>query len=651
MCADATAGPCLLATVLLKGRPLVSRPRPLRSAAVLAAVGLLVPAAALSPAALAAPSGPAGITTSVDTQPFTNKPAAEAAAEYLVENLEGGEHIGENAGITSDVAFALISTYGPEADVVTPVVDWLEEAAAEYTAGGPIQAAKLLLVAEAAGRDGSDFGGVDLPQVIADGMQENGQYGGFGYAFGQGMAIAALIRAGEPVPEIAYAHLLTYQDPETGAFGYGSGTDFTPDTDASALALLGLVALSTEGPGATEPTLAVRDWLGGVQTDEGYWESYSPVNSTGYVATALDHLGQEDDLATSWMLSQQLTDGGLPNVLDGDTSDVLATAQGALVFGGESLLSVGVDGIDRVRVGEGTQALRVAGSDRYDTAVRISWQFDPGVDAVYVARGDSFPDAIAAAAIAGAQGAPLLFTQPGNLPAATGAELTRLAPDDVHVLGGTAAVSEAVVADISTAAGVEATRVDGDNRYETAATLAGAPGVDAATVYVATGQDYPDALAAAASAGTTSSPVLLVQQGRVPAVTAETLLGLEPEQIVLLGGDSAVSQEVEAQLAEVAEVTRVEGENRYDTARLLAGENGLEEVTVASGETWPDALAASAAAAHGGTPLLLVKSDALPRATETSLLATQPAYAVVVGGVEAIEDSVLTDIESVPTLD
>lgn len=622
----------------------MSRPRTLRTAALLAAVGLLAPTAALSPAvASPAPATSPGAVPASFGQPYSDLVAAEAAAQYLIDLLDDGERVGDNAGFTADVAFALISIHGPQAATVTPVVDWLETAAAEYATDNPVGAAKLLLVAAAAGRDGSDFGGVDLPQVIADGMSEDGQYGSFGYAFGQALVITALVRAGEPVPDVAVENMLTYQG-ENGAFGYYQGEEFVTDTDASGLALVSLAAL--QDPEARGPLLDVRDWLLEVQTDEGYWEGFSPVNSTGYVSSALDVVGVDDRAATEWMVGQQLPDGGLPNVLDGQTSNLLATAQGALVLGGDSFLSVGVDGIDRVRVEDGTTTLRYDGGDRYETAVRVSWQFDPGVDAVYVARGDSFPDAIAAAAVAGAQGVPLLFTRTDRLPATTVAELGRLAPGEVRVLGGDSAVQDGVVAAAAQAAGADAVRVEGGDRYETAAALAGTPGLDADTVYVATGVDYPDALAAAAVAGAESAPVLLVKTDHVPSATAARLADLAPEEIVLLGGQTAVTPRVEGLLAAVAPVERVEGEDRYDTARLLAGEDAVAEVTVTSGQDWPDALAGSSGAAFAGTPLLLVKSDALPSATADAILALDPGYALVVGGQTAIQQGVLDAIEA-----
>jgi spore germination protein YaaH len=97
---------------------------------------------------------------------------------------------------------------------------------------------------------------------------------------------------------------------------------------------------------------------------------------------------------------------------------------------------------------------RIAGGDRYSTAAYISAStFAPGAPVVYVATGLNFPDALAGAAVAGSQGAPILLVAPGSIPAVTAAELARLQPGRIVVLGGTGVVSEAVAAAARVAAG------------------------------------------------------------------------------------------------------------------------------------------------------------------------------------------------------
>ncbi len=90
---------------------------------------------------------------------------------------------------------------------------------------------------------------------------------------------------------------------------------------------------------------------------------------------------------------------------------------------------------------------RLAGADRYSTAAAISAaSFAQYVPVVYIATGTNFPDALAGAPVAGAVGGPLLLVTRDTIPAATAAELTRLAPASIVVLGSTGVVSDAVAA-------------------------------------------------------------------------------------------------------------------------------------------------------------------------------------------------------------
>ena len=90
--------------------------------------------------------------------------------------------------------------------------------------------------------------------------------------------------------------------------------------------------------------------------------------------------------------------------------------------------------------------------DRYATAASVSAAtFDPGVPVVYIASGLNFPDALAGAAAGGYLGGPVLLVN-STIPAVTAAELTRLQPVRIVVLGGTRSVSEAILAALTEAA-------------------------------------------------------------------------------------------------------------------------------------------------------------------------------------------------------
>lgn len=289
---------------------------------------------------------------------------------------------------------------------------------------------------------------------------------------------------------------------------------------------------------------------------------------------------------------------------------------------------------------------RMAGADRYATAAAISRStFGAGVDIAFVATGANYPDALAGGAAAAANDAPILLTQRAALPAATAAELTRLKPGRIVVLGGTAAVSGTVMTQLDRYTGGSVTRLAGADRYATAAATSAATfarGV--AIAYVATGANYPDALASIPLAARTTSPLLLTKPTSAPAATTRELERLAPGRIVVLGGRAAVSDGVLTQLRAytAGSVTRIAGVDRYGTAAAIAGAfaTGRPSTYLATGTTYPDALAGGPAAAMLDVPLLLVAPDRLPAPTAAQLDRIRPARLVVLGGIAAIRDEV-----------
>ena len=282
---------------------------------------------------------------------------------------------------------------------------------------------------------------------------------------------------------------------------------------------------------------------------------------------------------------------------------------------------------------------RLFGTDRYGTAAAISGTFEPGVPVTFVATGQNYPDALTGSALAGSLEAPVVLVRPDHLPAVTAAELERLEPQSVVILGGSAAVSDAVANQIAALTGVSVDRWAGVNRYATAAAVAGQ--FDSAdVVYVATGLNYPDALAASATAGAQDSPVLLVKPGSVPRVTVEQLDRLDPSSIILLGGEGAVQDEVYLELRErygADTVERVAGANRYETAALLTETYpSADSVYVASGMNWPDALTGAARAGADHEPLVLTRTDRVPNVIWSQLLRLNPDEVLILGGTAAV---------------
>ncbi len=282
--------------------------------------------------------------------------------------------------------------------------------------------------------------------------------------------------------------------------------------------------------------------------------------------------------------------------------------------------------------------IRLAGVNRYSTAVEISeFHFPSGAATVFVATGTAFPDGLAGAAVAGLLDAPLLLTDPNNLPPETEAEIERLNPDNIVILGGASAVSQGVEDELALIATV--TRLAGSNRYLTAVEVSqyGYPGT-ATTVVVATGTGFADALAGGPAAVALGGPLLLTQPDVLPTAVATEIARLAPDQIILLGGTGAVSAEVETSLEGFAEVTRISGADRYLTSVEIAqlAFPSADRVYVATGLNFPDALAGAAAAAGYGAPILLTATNSVTDAVRTEVAQFAPAEVVILGGTAVV---------------
>lgn len=209
-----------------------------------------------------------------------------------------------------------------------------------------------------------------------------------------------------------------------------------------------------------------------------------------------------------------------------------------------------------------------------------------------------------------------------------------------------------VVAPAAPAVGqAEVGRLAGADRYETAAAVAREtfePGV--AVAYVATGEDFADALAGGAAAGAGGGPILLTRADSVPQPTVDELRRLRPERIALLGGELAITQEVAEALLPLAGdggVDRLAGGDRFATAAAVAADGfdpGVEAVYVTTGLGFADALTVGAVAAERGAPVLLVNPANVPDPTREQLTRLQPAEVIVVGGEQAVPERLLPDL-------
>ena len=307
-----------------------------------------------------------------------------------------------------------------------------------------------------------------------------------------------------------------------------------------------------------------------------------------------------------------------------------------------------------------TQILRSGGSDRYATALAIS-RNNFGADSVttaVIATGRDFPDALAASALAGAFGSPVLLVDAAVSSGLT-AELKRLGATKVCLVGGPAAIPDTIATALGTA-GFNVERVSGSDRYQTAARVATRiKALTGATpeAFFVRGDDFADALSCAPYAYAGKIPVLLVASDAVPAATAGAISSLRIVDGNVIGGTAAVAPATYSGLDTLltGSIVRTAGPNRYATAAAVverALQNAWAEpdyIGIATGASFADALGGGAAAGTNNGVMLLTGTAALDPSAAAILSANKADIQVVevYGGVAAVSDAVKMAITNI----
>lgn len=289
----------------------------------------------------------------------------------------------------------------------------------------------------------------------------------------------------------------------------------------------------------------------------------------------------------------------------------------------------------------------VYGQNRYDTGVQVSSAgWNEGSNAVVLGRGDLPIDALTGSVLAKKFQAPMLLTMSSSLPDNVAAELNRLQPKTVYIIGGLSAVSKEVQLQIEKL-GYSVKRIAGKNRYDTSVQVANEIGINSELI-LTTGKESPDALSIAPYAGIKQFPILFTEQNSLPPEVKGTIQNGDIQKVTIIGGENAISAKVAAELSHlgVKTIERIAGANRYETSVAIAsrfqGELNLKSLYFASGVSFIDALPGSAMAALNGSPILLTNNTStLPTSLRDFLEKGLPATpdVTILGGYGVIPNN------------
>ncbi|WP_235601512.1 cell wall-binding repeat-containing protein [Halobacillus sp. KGW1] len=195
---------------------------------------------------------------------------------------------------------------------------------------------------------------------------------------------------------------------------------------------------------------------------------------------------------------------------------------------------------------------RLSGDTRYETNLAIADELQNSFgfegNGVFLATGKNYADALSAASLAGAEGMPIVLTDGKKL---SKEAMAILEDEDVYVVGGTGVISDDLVKQVDKKA-LSVERLSGTNRYGTLVSLLKEFGPNTGELYVASGRNYPDALAAAPLVTGNGGSLLLVDPEKLPkeldAYLTKYVYTTDVTSVTVLGGDGAVSPAVKEAL-------------------------------------------------------------------------------------------------------
>ena len=286
---------------------------------------------------------------------------------------------------------------------------------------------------------------------------------------------------------------------------------------------------------------------------------------------------------------------------------------------------------------------RIAGKNRRDTALEVS-KFVKENKRVLIARDDDYADALSASSLQG--NSPIFLVHKKIAPTSVLKRLKEIQPEEIILLGGETAISkEHEQLFIDTFGKEKVKRLFGKDRYETSLKINNFS--NRKSFYIASGENYPDALSATSLAFKKNAGILLSRQHALPASIKNSLENYPNP--TLIGGESALSSQVAKELTAMGKTPkRIFGRNRYETALAIAKESDPSPVLfIASGENFPDALTASSMASQYNAPILLSPGNTLPVSVGNYIKANKPKEIILLGGETVLSQNVENQLKNI----
>ena len=321
-----------------------------------------------------------------------------------------------------------------------------------------------------------------------------------------------------------------------------------------------------------------------------------------------------------------------------------------------------------------------SGTGALGTQAKITGKFARS-DVAVIATNADFKDALAAVALAGACGAPVLTNPKASLSPLVKDELTRLGVTKVYILGGTSDLSAKVENQIKAlpkigASGVIRISASGASAKAVAASKEAAKSVKSKTVIIATPKSFKDALSISPYAYAAKSPIIYVESNlSLSSASLNYIRSGGFTQAVIVGGPKAIPDAVKTQLTKntgVSAVNRLGGAGCYNTSRIIAEwemgklpngtgpktgslykyvqvqfqpavKLGINSAGISRGDGWKDAIAGSALCGTNRAVILLADGTNNANTAVVKAYKKNVARGYVFGGTQAVPLKVMKE--------
>lgn len=237
--------------------------------------------------------------------------------------------------------------------------------------------------------------------------------------------------------------------------------------------------------------------------------------------------------------------------------------------------------------------IRLGGNTRYETAIKVAKELN-APDELAVTTSDSFSDALSIAPFAAMKNMPIILVPKDNVPQCVQDYLSSVKIDKTYIVGGTDIISDAVSKKFS-----NPYRIIGSDEYQRNIQVIKTflNDIHGNSIYIATGNKFPDALSGSAVACMESSPIMLV--GDEPTAEMESFISQNKASISefkVLGGEGAVSSATLDLLFPKIEAGTIQGSTytnnevgfkltwpegwTSDSSNLTSDENGRDLLTI-----------------------------------------------------------------------